>query len=172
MPLTYVAPTTKIMCDHVRRLAAEPAEDEEFMRAKNQLKSMVFMNLEQRSVYCEEIGQQFLSFNRHKPPEQWAREINAVKKEDIMAAVQEALKFPVAYSVFGKDVTKEVNSLPPVEGIRSYLQMPYKWCVCFSVCHEVTGVLFCHCFCHCFCHYFCHCFCHEVTEVKRLIAMG
>ena len=145
VPLTYVAPTTKIMCDHVRRLAAEPAEDEEFIRAKNQLKSMVFMNLEQRSVYCEEIGQQFLSFNRHKPPEQWAREIDAVKKEDIMAAVQEALKFPVAYSVFGKDVTKEVNSLPPVEGIRSYLQMPYKWCVCFSVCHEVTGV-FCQCF--------------------------
>lgn len=151
MPLTYVAPTTKIMCDHVRRLAAEPAEDEEFMRAKNQLKSMVFMNLEQRSVYCEEIGQQFLSFNRHKPPEQWAREIDAVKKEDIMAAVQEALKFPVAYSVFGKDVTKEVNSLPPVEGIRSYLQMPYKWCVCFSVCH---------------------CFCHEVTEVGCFVTVS
>ena len=155
MPLTYVAPTTKIMCDHVRRLAAEPAEDEEFMRAKNQLKSMVFMNLEQRSVYCEEIGQQFLSFNRHKPPEQWAREIDAVKKEDIMAAVQEALKFPVAYSVFGKDVTKEVNSLPPVEGIRSYLQMPYKWCVCFSVCHC-----------------FCHCFCHEVTEVCCFVTVS
>ena len=112
VPLTYVSPTTKILCDHIRRLVSEPAGDEEFTRAKNQLKSMVFMNLEQRSVYCEEIGQQFLSFNH------------------IMEAMKDALQYPIAFSVFGKDVRKELNTLPPVDGIRSYLEMPYKWCVC------------------------------------------
>lgn len=130
VPLTYVSPTTKILCDHIRRLVSEPAGDEEFTRAKNQLKSMVFMNLEQRSVYCEEIGQQFLSFNHHKPPEQWAKEIDLVKKEDIMEAMKDALQYPIVFSVFGKDVRKELNTLPPVDGIRSYLEMPYKWCVC------------------------------------------
>lgn len=53
---------------------------------------MIFMNLEQRSIYCEEIGQQFLSYGKHKPPEEWAREIDALTKEDIMVAVQGDVK--------------------------------------------------------------------------------
>ena len=100
--------------------------DEEFTRAKNQLKSMLFMNLEQRSIYCEEVGQQFLMYGEHRPPEDWARRIDALTKEDVMKAVQTMLQFPICYSVFGKDVSKEINTLPPVEGIRSYLKMPYK----------------------------------------------
>ncbi|KAK8809248.1 hypothetical protein WA171_000832 [Blastocystis sp. BT1] len=126
VPFTYVSPTTKILCDHIRRLIGEPVSDEEFMRSKNQLKSMIFMNLEQRSIYCEEIGQQFLSYGKHKPPEEWAREIDALTKEDIMVAVQEMLNYPICFSVFGKDVTKEINTLPPVDGINAYLKMPYK----------------------------------------------
>ena len=126
VPFTYVAPTTKVLCDHIRRLVDEPVEDEEFMRAKNQLKSMIFMNLEQRSLYCEEIGQQFLSFGRHNTPEEWSDAIDALTKEDIMKAMGETLKYPVAYSVFGKDVSKNLNTIPPVDAVKAYLMMPYK----------------------------------------------
>ena len=112
VPLTYVSPTTKILCDHIRRLVSEPAGDEEFTRAKNQLKSMVFMNLEQRSVYCEEIGQQFLSFNHHKPPEQWAKEIDLVKTLTEYPSVVAAAGENFAPSVIGAyvyELAKQFN---------------------------------------------------------------
>ena len=122
---------------------AEPAADEEFQRAKNQLKSMVFMNLESRSIYCEEIGQQMLSYGHHKPPEEWAREIDALTKQDLMQAVAETLQSPICYSVFGKDVDKELNNLPPVDGITSYLKMLYKGCLvcCHQNCLHVRFVI-------------------------------
>lgn len=104
----------------------EPVEDEEFLRAKNQLKSMIFMNLEQRSLYCEEIGQQFLTYGRHNTPEEWATAIDALTKEDIMKAMSETLKYPIAYTVFGQDVSKNLNTLPPVDAVKAYLMMPYK----------------------------------------------
>lgn len=104
----------------------EPISDDEFNRAKNQLKSMVFMNLEHPSVFCEEIGQQLLSYDKQKTPEQTAQEIDAITKEDIMRSVKDLLNYPIAYSVFGKGVQKEVKMLPPVEGISSYLKMAYK----------------------------------------------
>ena len=43
-----------------------------------------------------------------------------------MEAVRDMLNYPICFSVFGKDVTKELNTLPPVDGINAYLKMPYK----------------------------------------------
>lgn len=116
----------KILCDHVRRLIHEPVSDEEFLRAKRQLKSRIFMNLEERSLYCEEIGQQFLTYGRHRTLEEWSVMIDALTKEDIMKAMEETLKYPIAFSVYGPEVKKEVNSFPPASAIQSYLAMPYK----------------------------------------------
>ena len=121
-----MSPTTKVVCDNIRRLISEPVEDEEFLRAKAQLKSMIFMNLEQRSIYCEEIGQQFLSYGRHTTPEEWSDMIDALTKEDIMEAMGKTLKYPIAYSVFGQDVSKSLNTIPPVDAVKAYLMMPYK----------------------------------------------
>lgn len=88
------------------------------------------MNLEHNAVFCEEIGQQLLSYGKQKTPEQCALEIDAITKEDVMKSVEELLNYPIAYSVFGKDVQKELKSLPHVDGIYSYLRMSYKLIVC------------------------------------------
>lgn len=88
------------------------------------------MNLEHNAVFCEEIGQQLLSYGKQKTPEQCALEIDAITKEDVMKSVKELLDYPIAYSVFGKDVQKELKSLPHVDGIYSYLRMSYKLIVC------------------------------------------
>lgn len=88
------------------------------------------MNLEHNAVFCEEIGQQLLSYGKQKTPEQCALEIDAITKEDVMKSVEELLDYPIAYSVFGKDVQKELKSLPHVDGIYSYLRMSYKSIVC------------------------------------------
>ena len=85
------------------------------------------MNLEHHAVFCEEIGQQLLSYNKQKTPEQCAEEIDSITKEDVMQSVKELLNYPIAYSVFGKNVYKEIKTLPPIEGINSYLKMAYKY---------------------------------------------
>jgi processing peptidase subunit alpha len=43
-----------------------PIEPEEFERAKNQLRSGIFMNLEQRAVLTDDIGRQVLSYGERK----------------------------------------------------------------------------------------------------------
>ena len=50
VPPSFVAPTTKILCDHIRQLAAEPLSDDEFQRAKNQFESRLYMI---KCDYCE-----------------------------------------------------------------------------------------------------------------------
>lgn len=126
VPLTYVPRTTQILCDHVRQLIHEPMDDDELQRTKNQLKTMMFMNLEHNAVYCEEIGHQMLSYNKQKTAEFLAEEVDRITKEDIMKCVKEMLDYPIAYSVFGSGLRKEAKILPSVDGIRSYLKMAYK----------------------------------------------
>lgn len=99
------------------------------------------MNLEHHAVYCEEIGQQLLSYNKQKTAEQCAAEIDSITKEDIMESVKELLNYPIAYSVFGNNVQKEVNNFPPVEGIQNYLRIPYKWNVCSQTGYKTKDVL-------------------------------
>jgi hypothetical protein len=41
-----------------RRVADTPVKPEELARAKNQLRSSLLMNLEMRSILCEDIGRQ------------------------------------------------------------------------------------------------------------------
>ena len=84
------------------------------------------MNLEFGNVYCEEIGQQLLSYNKQKSAEELAAEIDSLTKEDVMKSIQEMLKFPISYSVFGGNVKKEINSIPPVQNVLNYLRLPYK----------------------------------------------
>lgn len=126
VPTSFVAPTTEILCDHIRRLISEPIPDEEFQRAKNQFESRLYMNLEERAVICEDIGNHMLTFGRHVYPEEWSDQISSITKEDVMRAVKGLLDTPIAYSVFGHDVKAELKNFPPVAGIESYLQMPYK----------------------------------------------
>ena len=84
------------------------------------------MNLEFGNVFCEEIGQQLLSYNDQKTAEQLSAEIDALTKEDVMLSIQEMLKYPISYSVFGGNVKKEINSIPPVQNVLNYLRIPYK----------------------------------------------
>ena len=44
----------------VARLAVKKVSEEELSRARNQLRSSVMMNLEIRSILCEDIGRQVM----------------------------------------------------------------------------------------------------------------
>jgi processing peptidase subunit alpha len=60
-----------------------PISQEEFMRSKTQLKSMLLMNLETRPIVFEDIGRQVLANNQYRTPEEYIRLIDNVKMEDV-----------------------------------------------------------------------------------------
>ncbi|ELR25072.1 peptidase M16 inactive domain containing protein, partial [Acanthamoeba castellanii str. Neff] len=68
-----------------------PIGQEEFDRAKNQLRSGIFMNLEQRAVLCDDIGRQVLSYGERKSAQELSDLIEKVTIEDVMRVARRIL---------------------------------------------------------------------------------
>ena len=81
-----------IMCGELATVALEGVYEDELMRAKNQLRSSVMMNLESRGVLCEDIGRQVLVRNKRMDPDELCQRINAVSGEDLKKIATDALQ--------------------------------------------------------------------------------
>lgn len=57
--------------------------NEELSRAKNSLKSSIYMNLECRGIVMEDVGRQLLMSNRVISPQEFCASIDAVTEADI-----------------------------------------------------------------------------------------
>jgi len=68
-----------------------PIHEEEFTRAKNQLRSGIFMNLEQRGVLCDDIGRQVLSYGERKSAQELSDLIEKVTIDDAMRVARRIL---------------------------------------------------------------------------------
>ena len=69
-------------------LLASPPDSVELERAKKQLQSMLFMNLEQRPVVFEDIARQILSIGKRQQADYYFNQISCVKVDDIMKIAQ------------------------------------------------------------------------------------
>lgn len=68
----------QVLAAELRFTAEAPILDEELQRAKNQLESMLLMNLEMNPVAFEDIARQILASNEWKPPAFWVEKISAL----------------------------------------------------------------------------------------------
>jgi len=64
-PAESVQELIKVLVEQLSKLAVERVSNEELMRAKNMLKSMMMMQLESRLVLCEDIARQFATYGRY-----------------------------------------------------------------------------------------------------------
>ena len=80
-----------ILLQQFKSLATEPAREEDLARARNQLKSSVLMNLENRGVLFEDIGRQLLTYGFREHPADVCAKIDAVTAEDIMRVGRRAI---------------------------------------------------------------------------------
>jgi len=71
---------------------AGPVREEELNRAKNQLKSALFMQLESRSLLLDDIGRQMLIYNKVQSPQEIAQIIDKVTDKDIIRVATQMLK--------------------------------------------------------------------------------
>lgn len=59
---------TIVFIDELAKLQSELVKPIELSRAKNMLKSMMYMQLESRLVLCEDIARQFVTYGKRESP--------------------------------------------------------------------------------------------------------
>ena len=80
---------------------AGPVKAEELARAKAQLKSAVYMQLESRQLKLEDIGRQVAIYGRIQSPKQITALIDGVQAEDIQRVAKNMLSSPLSIAAMG-----------------------------------------------------------------------
>ncbi|CAE7871565.1 unnamed protein product, partial [Symbiodinium sp. KB8] len=102
-----------VLADQLSNLRSRPTE---LSRARNQLTSSVMMNLEMKSIQCEDIGRQVLILDKRVEPTDLVRRIQAVTAADLQRVATEALSKPPSVALLG-----ECHGMPDYDGIRALL---------------------------------------------------
>lgn len=95
----------QVFLDQLIQLTVKEVTPIELSRAKNMLKSMMFMQLESRLVVCEDIGKQLMVYNARKDTATLCAEIDRVSAGDLMSLARAMLKHDPAVAVVGHDVS-------------------------------------------------------------------
>lgn len=82
---------TRVIAEHLHKLATTHVSDEELDRARNMLKCNVLTQLESRLVLFEDIGRQILTYGRREDAETMCARIEGVTKEQIRDIAKRSL---------------------------------------------------------------------------------
>uniref|UniRef100_A0A1L8E0U1 Mitochondrial-processing peptidase subunit alpha n=1 Tax=Nyssomyia neivai TaxID=330878 RepID=A0A1L8E0U1_9DIPT len=114
-PPSNVRGMVEVLTKELVTMATCPGE-QELRRAKTQLQSMLLMNLEARPVVFEDIGRQVLSTGHRKRPEDFIREIEQIRSEDIMRFAKRLLSSNASVAARG-----EIKGIPSTQDIQTGL---------------------------------------------------
>ncbi|KAM7542819.1 hypothetical protein Aperf_G00000000379 [Anoplocephala perfoliata] len=109
----------RVLVNELRHTAEASITTEELQRAKNQLESMLLMNLEMRPVAFEDMARQLLASNEWKGPEYWVERVNAVTTDDLQQLLVRMLKSPLTLVGFGR-----MTKWPKLAEIQAELAAP------------------------------------------------
>lgn len=105
-----------IVINEFNNIAQGPMYKEELARAKKQLISMLWLNLEIRPIVFEDIARQVLSTGFRRQPKQLIEKIERVSEEDIRRVASKMLTKPPTVACLGN-----LKNLPPYDYIKSKL---------------------------------------------------
>ncbi|CDJ37319.1 mitochondrial-processing peptidase alpha subunit, putative [Eimeria tenella] len=105
----------KVMAEQFAGMTRVTAE--ELQRAKNSIKSSIYMNLENRGIVMEDIGRQLLMSGRVISPAEFCRAIDNVKEADIRRVAEKMFSKPPTVVAYG-----DICSVPHYEEIRAALR--------------------------------------------------
>lgn len=89
---------------------------EELSRAKTQLQSMLFMNLEQRPVLFEDVARQVMSRGKREQAQYYFDRIEAINEEDIQRVSRKMIESAPAVVAYGR-----LGNVNPYEKIKKIL---------------------------------------------------
>eukprot|EP00935_MAST-01C_sp_MAST-1C-sp1_P002885 g2885.t1 len=114
---SYLGHLTAVLVGQMRRVADEKVDVIELVRARNQLKSSVLMNLESRSILFEDIGRQILTYGERESAESICEKIDAVTVDDIMRVGQRAISSVPTIVSYGN-----LRHMPDYDLVANYLR--------------------------------------------------
>jgi predicted Zn-dependent peptidase len=104
-----VAELVTVVCDELRRVAADPMDDDEITRSRAQIKAGVLMSLESTSSRAERVARHLQVYDRIIPVDEIARRIDAVTAEDVRRVAERLLTSAPTLTALG-----------PVAGLQDY----------------------------------------------------
>lgn len=107
---------TRVISEHLLKLALHHVSDEELDRARNMLKNNVLTQLESRLVLFEDMGRQVLTYGYRENNALMTAKIDAVTKEDLQQLILRALQKPPTVAAVGDNV----DSVPSYTEIKSW----------------------------------------------------
>jgi len=114
---SQLKPLVDIVINEFKNVAHGHIGEEELARAKKQLVSMLWLNLEIRPIVFEDIARQVLSAGFRRQPKQLIEKIESVTEEDIRRIASKMLTKNPSVACLG-----DLKSLPPYEYIKSSLR--------------------------------------------------
>lgn len=103
-----VAELVPVICEELTRVVRDLADDE-VARAKAQLRAATLMSLESSMSRCEHLGQQLLVYGRPIPAAEVVARIEAVTRDDVVAAAAKLVASPLTVAAMG-----------PIDGLESH----------------------------------------------------
>lgn len=114
----YAFHLVKTLVEQLYKVGSQPAESVEVVRARNQLKSRILMNLESRMVLCEDIGRQLLTYQEREHASSLCRKIDNVTEADLHRVAQTMLKTKPSMVSYG-----DLSRVPSFEEIDNYFSV-------------------------------------------------
>lgn len=114
-PPQYLDDMCTVIGQELLKMAA-PCNIEELNRAKTQLQSMLFMNLEQRPVLFEDVARQVLSRGKREQAQYYFDRIEAVQASDVKRVARRMLESAPAVASLGR-----LESVSPYERIKKMI---------------------------------------------------
>ncbi len=111
-----VAELVSVVCDELKRVAANRMDGEEIARSRAQIKAGVLMSLESTSSRAERVARHLQIYNRIIPVDEIARRIDSVTAEDVRRVAERLLTAPPTLAALGP-----VGGLPDYETVKARL---------------------------------------------------
>ena len=101
-----------VLASELIDVASKTPNEQETMRAKNQLKSSIVMNLDTTQVLMEDIGRQVLVFGKREDPASLCARIDKVTPQQVQKVAAAMLATPLTFAAFG-----DLSALPSYDTI-------------------------------------------------------
>lgn len=102
----------ELLAHEAKNMASNSVQAVELQRAKNQLKGVLYMNLESRPLQMEDMGRNLITYGKLKKPSEVAAEIDAVTGADLQRVAAAMLKTTPTLAAYG-----DLSYLPRYEQV-------------------------------------------------------
>jgi mitochondrial-processing peptidase subunit alpha len=123
----YLRSMTDVAIREIGYLVSFPPESIELERAKRQLQSMLFMNLEQRPVVFEDVARQVLSVGKRQQADYYFNRIHRVQAEDVLQVARRIFSTPLALAGIGKGLWEMRSHAQISDIIQKQLSAKTRW---------------------------------------------